>query len=118
MPVAIYSRERNQVRTVVRDDHGGYRPPDGWELIPVEKLPAGWTQEPAAEPIDTQRSAAITEAQRIIDDPQTPIELATWAAVEEIKDELRAAKAGKPKFGRTDEELRSSAKQRLQALLG
>lgn len=116
MPLAIYNRKTNQVQTIIRDDHGGYRPPDGWELLPVEKLPAGWTPEPADEPIDTQRAEAITEAQRIIDDPQTPLELATWAAMQETIEELRAAKSGKPKPTRTDQELREAAKQRLRQL--
>jgi len=59
----------------------------------------------------------ISEAQHIIDNPKSPLELATWAAIEEIKEELRAAKAGSPKPGRTDQELREAAKQRLVDLL-
>lgn len=116
MPLAIYDRKTNQVSTIIRDDHGGYRPPDGWELVPVEKLPAGWTAEPAAELPRAITAETIEAAQRLIDDPQTPESLAAWAAGEEIKEELRAAKAGKPKPGRTDQELREAAKQRLRSL--
>lgn len=55
MPTALYNPKTNQVRTFIRDDHGGYRPPEGWELVPVEKLPEGWTREPPTqEEIDGQ----------------------------------------------------------------
>lgn len=55
MPLAIYHCKTNQVRTIIRDDHGGYRPPEGWELVPVEQLPEGWTREPPTqEEIDGQ----------------------------------------------------------------
>lgn len=116
MPIAIFNRKTNQVRTQIRDDHGGYRPPDGWELLPVEKLPEGWTQEPADDTAAKQHSALIAEAERIIDAPSTPLELAVWASLQEVIDELRAAKSGKPKPSRTDEELRTAAKERLQKL--
>lgn len=59
MPLAVWNRETNQVRTVIRDDHGGYKPPDGWELVPYEKLPDGWTPEPLPEPDRAARVAEI-----------------------------------------------------------
>lgn len=59
MPIAIFNAKTNHVRTIIRDDHGGYRPPEGWELVLVEKLPAGWTREPPTqEQIDGQILAA------------------------------------------------------------
>lgn len=55
MPIAIYHPQLHHVRTIIRDDHGGYRPPDGWELVPVDKLPDGWIFEPPTqEQIDGQ----------------------------------------------------------------
>lgn len=59
MGLAIYHRATNQVRTVIRDDYGGYRPPDGWELVPVEQLPAGWTRYDPRD-LDVERAAKIT----------------------------------------------------------
>lgn len=119
MAIAIYDRARNQVRTLIRDDHGACVPPDGWELVPVAVLPPDWTREPAdaTDPAaDAEHNARIEAAQRIVDDPREPLALATWAAMQEVIDELRAAKAGKPKPSRTDAELRDAAKARLAAL--
>jgi hypothetical protein len=119
MAIAVYDRARNRVRTLIRDDHNGYVPPSGWELVPEADLPPGWTREPAAETdqaADAEHNARIEAAQRIVDDPREPIELATWAAMQEVIEELRAAKAGKPKASRTDADLREAAKARLSAL--
>lgn len=49
MPIAIYNRKTGHVRTIIRDDHGGYRPPEGWQLVPVDKLPDGWIFEPPTQ---------------------------------------------------------------------
>lgn len=59
MGLAVYDRATNQVRTVIREDHGGYVPPDGWELVAIEKLPAGWTPEPLSETARADRVAEI-----------------------------------------------------------
>lgn len=58
MSIAVFNRNTNQVRTVIRDDHNGYLPPEGWELLPVEKLPKSWIQEPLPK---TDRVALIAE---------------------------------------------------------
>lgn len=61
MGLAVYNRTTNQVRTVIREDHGGYRPPEGWELVAVEQLPAGWTVEPMSVAERATRIAAIKQ---------------------------------------------------------
>jgi hypothetical protein len=75
------------------------------------------TQEERAaidnEAAAAQKTGLVAEAQRIIDAPSTPLELAVWASMQEVIDELRAAKSGKPKPSRTDEELRTAAKARI-----
>ena len=59
MPIAVYNPKSNHVRTFIRDDHGGYIPPDGWQLLPVEKLPDGWTWEPLPAEARAAAIAAI-----------------------------------------------------------
>lgn len=92
---------------------------------PQYRLCDGQTVRPAtaeervaidSEAAIAQLAGMIAEAQRIIDAPSTPLELAVWASMQEVIDELRAAKSGKPKPSRTDEELRTAAKARLQKL--
>lgn len=60
MGLAIYNRTTNKVQTVIRDDHGGYLPPPGWELVPVQDLPAGWTRD-----ISPQEAAAAATAAKL-----------------------------------------------------
>lgn len=117
MAFALFNPLTNQVQTFIREDHGGYRPPEGWELRTAEELPEGWTMAPEdTSEADAEHNARLEAAEKIIDEPQTPQELATWAAIQEVVNELRAAKVGKPKPSRTDAELREAAKARLKAL--
>src|SRR3990170_1192055 len=63
------------------------------------------------------RAELIAAAKAIVDRPNDPISLAMWAALEEVKEELRLAKSGKPKPSRTDAEVRAAVKVRLDGLL-
>lgn len=57
-PLAIYNPLTNQVQTWIRPDHGGYRPPDGWELRTKAELPAGWTLYDPRD-LDAERAVKI-----------------------------------------------------------
>lgn len=62
MSIAVYHAGTNQVRTFIRHDHGGYRPPEGWELVPADKLPVGWAREPPAKADLDAQIQAIKQA--------------------------------------------------------
>lgn len=70
-----------------------------------------------AAQVGEAKSGLLREVQRIIDTPTEPMELAVWACLQEVIDELRAAKSGKPKPRRTDEELRAAAKSRIAKMV-
>lgn len=87
-----------------------YRICDGQTVRPAT---AAERAEIDAAQADENKSGLLREVERIIDTPTEPIELAVWACLQEVIDELRAAKSGKPKPSRTDEELREAAKSRI-----
>lgn len=53
MSYAVYNPETNQVQTFIREDHGGYVPPEPYTLVLEEELPEGWTKEPIPPPVWT-----------------------------------------------------------------
>lgn len=45
MAIAVYNPTTHQVLTFIRDDHGGYAPPLGFELVADFALPPGWSYQ-------------------------------------------------------------------------
>lgn len=86
MALAVYNQSTNQVHTFIRDDHGDYLPPSGYELIDPANLRAGWTLEPDTAMADLL--AALRGAAKEQLDAQSSSDALLRAVVLVLIDEL------------------------------
>lgn len=63
--IAIVNRASGLVQTIVRDDNGPVTPPDGYDAVPADQLPAGWQREPppVVPPEDVQLGPVMLRAE-------------------------------------------------------